>query len=96
MRFGDIAGLTPQDVDLSRGVVHIRRCYSAHSNTIRATKNHRRRTLELPRLVRPTLERLTLAACDPAPLPDLADSELDASPFIKRWLTRPAPAGHPP
>jgi integrase len=56
-RFGEIAGLTRHDVDLAAGVLHIRRRYSAHSNTIRSTKNHRRRTLELPRLLTPTLER---------------------------------------
>jgi integrase len=85
-RFGEIAGLTPHDVDLARGVVHIRRRFSAHGNTVRATKNHRRRTLELPTLLRTPLERLIRQAGDPPALPDLADRELDARPFRKHWL----------
>jgi integrase len=65
-RFGEIAGLTRHDVDLPAGLLHIRRRYSAHSNTIRATKNHRHRTLELPQLLTSTLER-RIAALGPTP-----------------------------
>jgi integrase len=94
-RFGEIAGLTRHDVDLTAGLIHIRRRYSAHSNTIRATKNHRRRTLELPRLLVPTLER-RLAAVGPTPeLPELADRELDARPFDGLWLLQTS-TGRPP
>jgi integrase len=94
-RFGEIAGLTPHDVNLARGVVHIRRRYSAHTRTIRATKNHRRRTLELPRLLYPTLERLLDTAGDPPPLPDLLDRELEAEPFRGYWLIQ-VQTGRPP
>lgn len=94
-RYGEIAGLTPHDVDLSRGQIHIRRRYSAHGRTVRATKNHRHRTLEIPRILRAPLERLTREAGDPPPLPELADRELDATPFLRRWLIQTA-TGRPP
>ena len=94
-RIGEIAGLTPHDVDLSRGVVHIRRRYSSHGDTVRATKNHRRRTLELPAIVRAPLDRLIREAGDPPAIPDLADREWDARPFIKRWLIQTS-TGRPP
>jgi integrase len=76
-------------------VVHIRRRFSAHGNTVRATKNHRRRTLELPTLLRTPLERLIREAGDPPSLPDLADRELDARPFLKHWLIQTS-TGRPP
>ena len=94
-RYGEIAGLTPHDIDLSRGVVHIRRRYSAHGNTVRATKNHRRRTLELPAILRSPIERLIREAGDPPPLPELEDRELDAHPFLRQWLIQTA-TGRPP
>jgi integrase len=94
-RYGEIAGLTPTDIDLHRGLVHIRRRYSAHGNTVRATKNHRRRTLEMPQILRSPLERLLLEAGDPPPLPELEDRELDATPFRRRWLIQTA-TGRPP
>lgn len=94
-RYGEVAGLTPHDVDPTRGVVHIRRRYSAHGNTLRATKNHRRRTLELPSILRAPLDRLIREADDPPPLPDLADREWDARPFIKHWLIQTS-TGRPP
>ncbi len=75
--------------------MHIRRRFSAHGNTVRATKNHRRRTLELPRLLHSPLKRLIREACDPSPLPDLADREWDARPFIKHWLIQTS-TGRPP
>lgn len=53
-RVGEIAGLTPDDVS-ARHVV-IRRRVSA--KTVRATKNHRLRRLEIPNVIRPTLDRL--------------------------------------
>lgn len=94
-RFGEIAGLTRHDIDLAAGVLHIRRRFSAHSNTVRATKNHRRRALEIPRLIVPTLER-RLAALGPTPeLPALADRELDARPFDGLWLLQTS-TGRPP
>jgi integrase len=94
-RFGEIAGLTRHDVNLAARQLYIRRRYSAHSNTIRATKNHRRRTLELPRLVVETLER-RIADLGPTPeLPDLADRELDARPFDGLWLLQTS-TGRPP
>jgi integrase len=94
-RFGEVAGLTRHDVDLPAGLLHVRRRYSAHSDTIRATKNHRRRTLELPRLLTPTLER-RIAALGPTPeLPALADRELDARPFDGLWLLQTS-TGRPP
>lgn len=89
-RYGEIAGLTPYDIDLSRGLVHIRRRYSAHGNTVRATKNHRRRTLDIPQILRSPLERLVREAGEPPPLPELEDRELDASPFLRRWLIQTA------
>jgi integrase len=59
-RVGEIGGLTPHDVDLPRRRVTIRRRHDL--GTIRATKNHRMRTLELPAITVPTLERLIAAA----------------------------------
>jgi integrase len=94
-RFGEIAGLTRHDVDLVAGLLHIPRRYSAHSDTIRATKNHRRRTLALPRLIVPTLERRIAAVGATAELPELADRELDARPYIGAWLLQTA-TGRPP
>lgn len=94
-RYGEIAGLTPHDIDLNRGLVHIRRRYSAHGNTVRATKNHRHRTLELPQILRSPLERLIRESGDPPPLPELEDRELDATPFLRRWLIQTA-TGRPP
>ena len=94
-RFGEIAGLTRHDVDLAAGVLHIRRRFSAHSNTVRSTKNHRHRTLELPQLLTPTLER-RIAALGPTPeLPALEDRELDARPFDGLWLLQTS-TGRPP
>jgi len=94
-RYGEIAGLTPQDIDLKRGLIHICRRYSAHGNTVRATKNHRYRTLELPQTLRAPIERLVREAGDTPPLPELADRELDARPFLHRWLIQTS-TGRPP
>jgi integrase len=94
-RFGEIAGLTPYDVDLKRGLIHIRRRYSAHAKTIRATKNHRQRSLEVPQLLRSTLQRLIGEAGDPPRLPGLADREIDARPFARHWLIQTR-TGRPP
>jgi integrase len=94
-RFGEVAGLTRHDVDLPAGLLHIRRRYSAHSDTIRATKNHRRRTLELPRLLIPTLER-RIAALGPTPnylRSRTASWALDRSTGC--GCCRPRPAGRP-
>lgn len=59
-RFGEIAGLTPSDIDLRRGTVQIVRRVS--TETVCANKNHRARTLELPGTARPTVERLIARA----------------------------------
>lgn len=83
-RFGEIAGLTPYDVDLKRRQITIRRRVSR--GTVRATKNHRLRTLELPRSVLATCERLIAEAGEPPPLPELGDREHDAAQFHRRWL----------
>ena len=83
-RFGEIAGLTPHDVDLARSSITIRRRVS--TGTVRATKNHRLRRLDLPASARATCERLIAEACDPPPLPDLGDREHDAKQFDRHWL----------
>jgi integrase len=83
-RIGEIAGLTPHDVDLRRRRVTIRRRH--YRGTVRATKNHRMRTLELPTITLPTLERLIDTAGDVPPIPPLDDREHDATPFHRRWL----------
>lgn len=87
-RFGEIAGLTPHDVDLDRRRITIRRRY--YNNTVRATKNHRFRTLELPTMTLPTLERLVREAGDVEPIPPLGDREHDALPFLRCWLIQTA------
>lgn len=92
-RFGEIAGLTPHDVTGDR--VAILRRYSPHADTVRATKNHRARTLALPSSTRTTVARLIEEAQDPPPIPDLADREWDARPFDRRWLIQTA-TGRPP
>ena len=90
-RFGEIAGLTPHDV---RGTtITIERRVSR--DNVRATKNHRRRTLELPRTTLSTVERLKRAALDPPPLPDLDDREWPAAPWKRRWLIQTS-TGSPP
>ena len=61
-----IAGLTPMMLTSSAASCS-QRHYSAHGNTVSATKNHRRRTLELPGIVRSPLERLIAAAGDAPP-----------------------------
>lgn len=85
-RFGEIAGLTPHDVNLATGRIMIRRRFSYSAGTVRATKNHRHRELDIPTSTRPTLERLIREACDPPPVPDLMDRELDAEQFRRQWL----------
>lgn len=91
-RVGEIAGLTPHDVDLQRRRVTIQRRY--YRGTVRATKNHRERTLELPSMTLPTLERLIRDAGDVEPIPALGDREHDAAPFMRRWLVQTS-AGSP-
>lgn len=86
-RVGEIAGLTPHDVAGGR-VSIVRRVYM--SRTVRATKNHRRRVLDLPRAVDATVERLVAAAGYQPPLPDLADREWPAEPWRWRWLIQTA------
>ena len=93
-RFSEIAGLTPHDVDLRRGVVRIERRVS--TGTVRATKNHRARELELPRSTLPTLRRLLdTPQYPPPPLPDLEEREWPASTWIGYWLVQTA-TGRPP
>jgi integrase len=83
-RVGEIGGLTPHDVDLRRRRVTIRRRH--YRGTVRATKNHRMRTLELPAITVPTLERLIDAAGEVPRIPPLDDREHDAEPFRTYWL----------
>jgi integrase len=85
-RVGEIGGLSPHDVDLRRRRVTIRRRH--YQGTIRATKNHRMRTLELPAITIPTLERLIEAAGDVPPMPPLDDREHDAGRFRTYWLVQ--------
>ncbi len=92
-RIGEIAGLTPHDIDLERRRVTIRRRY--YEGTVRATKNHRLRTLELPSTTIPTIERLIREVGDVAPIPPLGDREQDATPFLRRWLIQTS-TGRPP
>ena len=83
-RVGEIGGLTPHDVDLRRQRVTIRRRH--YRGTVRATKNHRMRTLELPAITLPTIERLIDAVGDVPPIPPLDDREHDADQFRTHWL----------
>jgi integrase len=83
-RVGEIGGLTPHDIDLRRRRVTVRRRH--YRGTIRATKNHRMRTLELPAITIPTLERLIDAAGAVSQIPPLDDREHDADQFLKYWL----------
>lgn len=83
-RVGEIGGLTPHDVDLRRRRVTIRRRH--YRGTVRATKNHRMRTLELPAITIPTLERLIEVAGAVPRIPPLDDREHDAEPFRTYWL----------
>jgi len=92
-RFGEIAGLTPHDVDLARRRVTIRRRY--YNRTVRATKNHWLRTLELPTMTLPILERLIRQVGDVEPTPPLGDREHDSKPFLRRWLIQTV-TGRPP
>lgn len=83
-RVGEIGGLSPYDVDLRRQRVTIRRRH--YRGTVRATKNHRMRALELPAMTLPTLERLIRDAGDPPRIPPLDDREYDADQFLRCWL----------
>lgn len=94
-RFGEIAGLTPHDVDLVTGRVSIQRRYSRSGDTIRATKNHRHRVLDLPRTARPTVERLVRLAAPAPPIPALDDREWPARPYDRQWLIQTS-TGRPP
>jgi integrase len=89
-RFGEIAGLTPHDI--ASGHVDIVRRVSTVGGEVLvgATKNHRRRTLELPTVTLPTVERLVREACEPEPIGDLQDRELPAERFRRRWLVQTA------
>lgn len=89
-RFGQIAGLTPHDVDLPSGRIAIRRRFSPHAGTVRATKNHRYRLLDIPHIARSTLQRLVEGAGSPPSLPDLDDREWEAAPFRRHWLIQTA------
>lgn len=92
-RFGEIAGLTPHDIDLAAGRITIRRRF--YKNTVRATKNHRLRTLDLPSVIIPTIERLIKELGPVEPIPPLGDREVDATPFHRRWLIQTS-TGRPP
>ncbi len=93
-RYGEVAGLTPADVDLDRGRVTIRRRWNASNYTVRATKNHRLRTLDLPALARGVVERLVEEHDGPT-VPDLASREHDGRAFDWAWLIT-TEAGRPP
>lgn len=94
-RFGEVAGLTPHDVHGNQLDI-VRRVYGTGRNaTVRATKNHRRRTLEVPKSARTTIDRLVVQAMDPEPIPDLEDREWPAGPWRKRWLVQTS-TGYPP
>ncbi len=73
--------------------VTIRRRY--YEGTVRSTKNHRLRTLELPSATIPTIEWLIREAGDVDPIPPLGDREHDAAPFLRRWLIQTS-TGRPP
>lgn len=92
-RFGEIAGLTPHDVHDSHVDIVRRVSGSGATAEVAATKNHRRRTLELPALAAKTAGRLAVEAQQPPPLPGLADREWPAGPWRKRWLVQTA-TGH--
>ena len=92
-RFGEISGLTPHDVDLVRRRITIRCRY--YNGTVRATKNHRLRTLELPATTTSTLELRARAAGDVELIRPLGDREHEALPFLRRWLIQTA-TGRPP
>lgn len=85
-RFGEIAGLTPHDVRGTTIAIERR----ASRNNVRATKNHRRRTLELPRMTMGTVDRLVREALNPEPLLDLQDKEWPTAPWKRRWLVQTA------
>ncbi|MBW3662681.1 MAG: site-specific integrase [Actinobacteria bacterium] len=94
-RFGEIAALTPHDLDLGRRRITIARRY--YDGTVRATKNHRFRTVDLPQVTLSTVERLCREAGDVEPIPPLDDREHDALQFIGRWLIQTStgrPANH--
>lgn len=87
-RFGEIAGLTPHDID--DGQVDIVRRVSTVGGEalVGATKNHRRRTLELPAVTLPTVERLVREAGRSEAIGDLQDREWPAERFRRRWLVQ--------
>lgn len=87
-RAGEIGGLTAHDVDLHAGRVTIRRRYTTNHATIRATKNHRLRTLDIPSPATATLERLVDTHGGRPPIPDLQDREWPARPWKHLWLVQ--------
>jgi len=90
-RFGEVAGLTPHDIIGNR----IRIVRRVTDGTVAATKNRKRRELELPQAVRTTIDRLIEQACNPEPLPDLGDREWAAEPWRRHWLIQTS-TGNPP
>lgn len=83
-RVGEIAGLTPTDVTATHVVIRRR----VSSRTVRATKNHRLRRLEIPTVIRPTLSRLLAERAGITPIPDLGDEEWPSAPWDGRWLVQ--------
>ncbi|HYN29286.1 MAG TPA: site-specific integrase [Dermatophilaceae bacterium] len=64
MRISEVSGLTVDDVDLARGLVHVRRqTYPGRGGLVtKTTKGRRRRVVPIIDQLRPTLERLTTDA----------------------------------
>lgn len=66
MRWGELAGLAVDDVDLERGVIHVRRALTEVNGTVRIgpTKTGKRRSVSLPRfladLLRDHVERFAV------------------------------------
>lgn len=84
-RFGEIAGLTPHDLDGDEVIIR-RRVYNG---TVRGTtKNYRHRRVRLPEMTRPAITRLLDEAMDPDPIPELDDREVDAELYARRWLVQ--------
>lgn len=87
MRWGEMAGLAARgDVDLDTGHVHIRRTVNRHE--VGPLKNHKNRTVVLPRRALAVAERLMEHHGNVAPIGNLEVKHPTPLEFRHRWLVQ--------
>ncbi len=66
LRRGELIGLGREDIDLARGVIHVRRSWDVTEGRIVPTKNSKERVVPIPAVLRRHVHRQVLACEDPA------------------------------